>query len=206
MKGYKKIFLSFPFNTIDIQVSLSKCGVVNNSYWHCWCDLEGRVSHLPNIITVLGRMLFVTLGFACLHSRRWEGSLPDFGIFSLPFSDFPKSSSTEGSGNTLLFTQSSPFTIFYFIFVSKTSLHSGISANIVKSLEFDLFFKGNLPASQKPSKPVISIWITWSRHLRRRFLKTWIRIRLKYCKLLLRLMGKMLFSLLHSCPCWFGVD
>lgn len=76
-----RLFFKFPFNTIDIQVSLSKCGFVNNSYWRYWYDLEERVSTLPDIITVLGRMLFVTLGFACLHSRRWEGSLPDFGIF-----------------------------------------------------------------------------------------------------------------------------
>lgn len=70
MKGYKEIFLSFPFNTIDNQVSLSKCGLVNNSCWHYWYDLEERASHLPEIITVLGRMLFVTLGFPSLHSRR----------------------------------------------------------------------------------------------------------------------------------------
>lgn len=106
---YKGIFLSFPFNTIDIQVSLSKCDLVNNSYWHYWYDLEERVSHLPDIITVLGRMLFVTLGFACLHSRRWEAACLIWGFFFFfPLSpDSSKSSSTEGSGNILFFTESS---------------------------------------------------------------------------------------------------
>lgn len=77
-------------------------------------------------------------------------------------------------------------------------LHSGISENIIKSLEFELIFKENPPASQKPSKPVINIWITWSRHLRRRFLKTWVRTKLKYCKLLLRLIGRMCYFLLST--------